>query len=74
MDFGNEGVPSRFIDLVKNMHDGTITSVGITRGEMSKFAFTIDLHQGSTLSPYIFMLVMDELTKHIQEEMVYVVC
>ena len=29
---------------------------------------TIGLHQGSTLSPYLFALIMDELTAHIQEE------
>jgi len=27
------------------------------------------LHQGSTLSPYLFALVMDELTKHIQTKL-----
>ena len=38
------------------------------RGERNEFAITVGLHQGSTLSPYLFVLVMDELTRHIQEE------
>ncbi|KAK9083623.1 hypothetical protein Scep_030094 [Stephania cephalantha] len=29
---------------------------------------TIGLHQGSVLSPYLFTLVMDELTRHIQND------
>ena len=29
---------------------------------------TIGLHQGSALSPYLFALLMDEVTTHIQEE------
>ena len=28
----------------------------------------MELHQGSTLSLYLFALVMDELTKHIQTD------
>ena len=29
---------------------------------------TIGLHQGSSLSPFFFALIMDELTTYIQEE------
>ena len=29
---------------------------------------TLGFHQGSALSPYLFPLIMDELTAHIQEE------
>ena len=36
-----------------------------------KFLFTIGLHQGSTLSLYLFALVMDELTRLIQDEVVW---
>jgi len=31
------------------------------------FPITIRLHQGSTLHPYLYTLVLDVLTKHIQE-------
>ena len=32
------------------------------------FPVTIGLHQGSTLSPYLFTLIIVEFTGHIQEE------
>jgi Reverse transcriptase (RNA-dependent DNA polymerase) len=35
-------------------------------GESDIFSIKIGLHQGSALSPYIFTLVMDEITKDIQ--------
>ena len=63
-----KGVPSRYIDIVNDMYDGAIASVRTTGGETNEFAITVGLHQGSTLSPYLFVLVMDELTRHIQEE------
>ncbi|KAL4198768.1 hypothetical protein AMTRI_Chr03g47660 [Amborella trichopoda] len=50
------------------MYDGTVTSVRTTSGETSEFSVTIGLHQGSTLSLYLFVLVMDYLTRHLQDE------
>jgi Reverse transcriptase (RNA-dependent DNA polymerase) len=35
------------------------------------FPIKIGLHQGSTLSPYIFTLVMDEITNDIQEDILW---
>ena len=32
------------------------------------FSITIGLYQGSALSLYLFALVMDELTRHMQDE------
>ena len=40
-------------------------------GITSKFPITIGLYQGSALSPYFFVLMMDEFTKSIQEEVLY---
>jgi len=36
-------------------------------GATADFPISIGLHQGSTLSPYLFTLVLDVLTEHIQE-------
>ncbi|KAF7808226.1 sacsin isoform X2 [Senna tora] len=49
------------------MYDGVTTCVR-TQGSVTKdFPITIGLHQGSALSPYLFNLVLDVLTEHIQE-------
>jgi len=37
-------------------------------GNTTDFSINIGLHQGSALSPYLFALVMDEVTKDIQGE------
>lgn len=48
-----KGIPSRYIDLVKDMYDGVIISVRTIGGETREFAITIGLHQGSMLSTYL---------------------
>ena len=35
-------------------------------GDTTDFPINIGLHQGSVLSPYLFALVMDEVTRDIQ--------
>ena len=45
------------------MYEGAITSVRTICGETCEFLVTISLHKGSTLSPYPFTLIMDELTE-----------
>ena len=37
-------------------------------GNTTDFPINIGLHQGSALSPYLFALVMDEVTRDIQGE------
>lgn len=56
-----------YIRAIKDMYEGVSTSVRTQGGDTVDFPITMGLHQGSTLSPYIFTLVFDVLTKHIQE-------
>ena len=63
-----KGVTKRYIELVKDMYDGTITTIKTTIGETSQFSITVGLHQRSASTPYLFAIVMDELTKHIQDD------
>jgi Reverse transcriptase (RNA-dependent DNA polymerase) len=45
-----------------------MTCVRACDGESDAFPIKIVLHQGSSLSSYIFTLVMDEITKDIQRD------
>ncbi|KAD3338158.1 hypothetical protein E3N88_33679 [Mikania micrantha] len=47
---------------------GTKTSVRPPVGETDSFPVEVGLHQGSTLSPFLFAVILDELSKSIQEE------
>jgi hypothetical protein len=59
-------VSSKYITLIKNMYDNVVTSVRTSDGDTNDFPINIGLHQGSALSPYLFALVMDEVTRDIQ--------
>jgi hypothetical protein len=60
-------VSTKYITLIKNMYDNVVISVQISGdGDTNDFPINIGLHQGLTLSPYLFALVMDEVTRDIQ--------
>uniref|UniRef100_A0A8I6YAQ5 Reverse transcriptase domain-containing protein n=1 Tax=Hordeum vulgare subsp. vulgare TaxID=112509 RepID=A0A8I6YAQ5_HORVV len=59
-------VPIKYITLIKDMYGNVVTSVRISDGDTDDFSIRIGLHQGSALSPYLFDLVMDEVTRDIQ--------
>jgi hypothetical protein len=48
------------------MYDSVVTSVRTSDGDTNDFPINIGLHQGSALSPYLFALVMDDVTRDIQ--------
>jgi hypothetical protein len=59
-------VPTKYITLIKDMYKDAMTCVRTCDGDTSDFPIKIGLHQGSALSPYLFALVMDEVTRDIQ--------
>jgi hypothetical protein len=58
-------VLTKYITLIKNMYDNVVTSVRTNDEDTNDFPINIGLHQGSVLSPYIFALVMYEVTRDI---------
>ena len=48
------------------MYDNVVISVRTSDVDTDGFPIKIGLHQGSTLSSYLFTLVMDEVTRDIQ--------
>ncbi|XP_070008151.1 uncharacterized protein [Nicotiana sylvestris] len=61
-----KGIPVTYIRVIKNMYDETKTRVRAAGGESEHFSVMMGLHQGSTLSPFLFSLAMDALTRHTQ--------
>ncbi|KAL5542645.1 hypothetical protein UlMin_010355 [Ulmus minor] len=62
------GMPQCYVDIIKDMYEGVATSVCSIGGMPNEFPISIGLHQGSTLIPYLFALVMNELTRHHQDD------
>jgi hypothetical protein len=59
-------ISSKYITLIKDMYDNVVISVRTSDRDTNDFSINIGLHQGSALSPYLFALVMDEVTRDIQ--------
>ena len=57
------GVPERLIDVVKEMYRGSKTSVRTVYGDTEEFNVEVGLHQGSALSPFLFLVVVDVLSE-----------
>lgn len=49
------------------MYNGVMTCVRTQSRATKDFLITIRLHQSSTLSPYLFNLVLDLVIEHIQD-------
>jgi len=48
------------------MYEGSSTSVKSICGVTEDFKVGVGMHQGLALGPYLFLVVMDEVTKQIQ--------
>jgi hypothetical protein len=49
-------------------YNNVVNSVRTSDGDMNDFPIGIGLHQGSTLSPCLFSLLMNKITRDIQGE------
>ncbi|KAH0466342.1 hypothetical protein IEQ34_006445 [Dendrobium chrysotoxum] len=63
-----KGVNNAYIQIIKDMYEGAITCVQTQGGLTKYFPISVGLHQRSALSSYLFALVMDVLTRHLQED------
>ena len=62
-----KGVRVAYIRAIKDMYERVTTCMRMDGGVTEDFPVTVGLHQGSTLSPYLFTLILDVLSGHIQD-------
>ena len=58
----DHGIPEHLISWVKLLYKESTSYVQNAAGKTNDFSITVGVHQGSALSPLLFILVMDTLT------------
>ena len=61
-------MPIVYMRVIKDMYDSVRTRVRTLVRDMDDFPINMGLYQGSALSLFLFIIVMDELTRGIQDE------
>ena len=68
-------VPEKYIGVIQDMYKESETQITTPTGRSEGFKVVVGVHQGSALSPFIFIIVMDTLTdngrKRALESMIF---
>ena len=62
-----KGISPVYIEAIRDMYDRVLTSIQTPVGITEPFPVNVGLHQGSALSPFIFAVIMDEISKSTGE-------
>ena len=62
-----KGVPEYLVNGVMSLYNGCKTAVLVDRELSSSFSVKVGVHQGSALSPLLFIMVMDVLTEDVRD-------
>ncbi|MCJ8747081.1 hypothetical protein PDJAM_G00149250 [Pangasius djambal] len=65
------GVAEKYVRVVQDMYEKSRTGVRCAVGQTEEFKVEVGLHQGSALSPFLFALVMDQLSEEVRQESPY---
>ncbi|KAK3508337.1 hypothetical protein QTP70_022081 [Hemibagrus guttatus] len=59
---------SGVVRVVQDMYERSRTVVRCAVGQTEEFKVEVGLHQGSALSPFLFAMVMDQLSEEVRQE------
>ncbi|KAK3545194.1 hypothetical protein QTP70_001835 [Hemibagrus guttatus] len=62
------GVVEKYVRVVQDMYERSRTVVRCAVGQTEEFNVEVGLHQGSALSPFLFAMVMDQLSEEVRQE------
>ncbi|KAK3520904.1 hypothetical protein QTP86_003763 [Hemibagrus guttatus] len=60
------GVAEKYVREVQDMYERSRTVVRCAVGQTEEFNVEVGLHQGSALSPFLFAIVMDQLSEEVR--------
>ncbi|KAK3570800.1 hypothetical protein QTP86_026338, partial [Hemibagrus guttatus] len=61
-------VAEKYVRVVQDMYERSRTVVRCAVGQTEEFKVEAGLHQGSALSPFLFAIVMDQLSEEVRQE------
>ena len=61
------GVPGKYVMIVQDMYEGARTRVKSSVGLTDTIPVGVELYEGSSLSPYLFSMIMDVLARGIKD-------
>ena len=64
-------IPEVYIRLVQDMYQGDTTRVKSKRGISEQFEVGIGFHQGSALSPFLCIMLIDALSQDVRTELTW---
>ncbi|KAK3545453.1 hypothetical protein QTP70_007697 [Hemibagrus guttatus] len=62
------GVAEKYVRVVQDMYERSRTVVRCAVGQTEEIKVEVGLHQGSALSPFLFAIVMDQLSEELRQE------
>ncbi|KAK3544481.1 hypothetical protein QTP86_013141 [Hemibagrus guttatus] len=62
------GVAEKYVRVVQDMYERSRTVVRCAVGQTEEFKVEVGLHQGSALSPFLFAMLMDQLSEEVRQE------
>ncbi|KAK3545522.1 hypothetical protein QTP70_007766 [Hemibagrus guttatus] len=62
------GVAEAYVRVVQDMYERSRTVVRCAVGQTEEFKVEVGLHRGSALSPFLFAIVMDQLSEEVRQE------
>ncbi|KAK3551371.1 hypothetical protein QTP70_016656, partial [Hemibagrus guttatus] len=62
------GVAEKYVRVVQDMYERSRTVVRCAVGQTEEFKVEVGLHQGLALSPFLFAMVMDQLSEEVRQK------
>jgi len=63
-----KGISDKLVRIIKSMYDGAVITVRSGRGNTLVFEIKVCVHQGSCLSPLLFIIVMDAVSDYVRHD------